>query len=67
MAATETEKPAATQETQPGEAALKSDGSTLNESPQDEDSVVYPKGITVVLIIASLCLSVFLVNENQAL
>jgi hypothetical protein len=65
MADTQTEKPPA-QETPVGESVLRSNESGSTVAPQDETNAVYPKGLTLALIIASLCLSVFLVNRAEA-
>lgn len=62
-----TEEKRASQDAQPGEAPLKSEQSSETIAPRDDDNIVYPTGITLILIIVSLCLSVFLVNREANL
>ncbi|KAK1767678.1 major facilitator superfamily domain-containing protein [Phialemonium atrogriseum] len=62
-----TEEKRASQDAQPGEAPLKSEQSSETIAPRDDDNIVYPTGITLILIIVSLCLSVFLVALDQTI
>lgn len=54
---------------EPGQSGSKSEAALGDTSaaPEEDSDVVYPKGVTRVLIILALCLSVFLVALDQTI